>query len=126
MVKAVFDTNILIDFLNSNAAARRELSRYQERAVSLVTWMEVLVGAEDEDESRAFLARFEVIGLSEAVAELAVKLRRAHRMKLPDAVIWATAKAEGALLVTRNTKDFPLDDPGVRIPYSLPPGVHEP
>jgi hypothetical protein len=24
-----------------------------------------------------------------------------------------------ALLVTRNTKDFPSDDPGVRVPYTL-------
>jgi len=30
---------------------------------------------------------------------------------LPDAVIWATAQAHAMLLVTRNTKDFPVDDP---------------
>jgi predicted nucleic acid-binding protein len=126
MVKAVFDTNILIDFLHSHPAARRELSLYEERAISVVTWMEVLVGAADEDVSRDFLSRFELLGVSDAVAEMAVKLRRVHRMKLPDAIIWATAKTQAALLVTRNTKDFPLDDPGVRVPYSLPPGVHEP
>ena len=45
------------------------------------------------------------------------KIRRDRRVKLPDAVIWATARAESALLVTRNTKDFPRDDPGIRVPY---------
>ena len=45
MVKALFDTNILIDFLRGVHAAREELGRYQLKAISLVTWMEVLVGA---------------------------------------------------------------------------------
>jgi predicted nucleic acid-binding protein len=55
--------------------------------------------------------------LSIGIAEQAVALRRDRRVKLPDAVIWATARSMGALLVTRNTKDFPADDPGVRVPY---------
>ncbi len=37
--------------------------------------------------------------------------------RLPDAIIWATAREASALLVTRNTKDFPADVPGVRVPY---------
>ena len=38
-------------------------------------------------------------------------------MKLPDALVRASAQAEAALLVTRNIRDFPADDPGVRVPY---------
>ena len=48
-----------------------------------------------------------------------VQLRRARRLRLPDALIWATDRRRGSLLVTRNTKDFPKDDPGVRVPYSI-------
>jgi hypothetical protein len=40
-------------------------------------------------------------------------------MKLPDAIIWASAQANAMLLVTRNTKDFPATDPGVRVPYRI-------
>ena len=32
-------------------------------------------------------------------------------------IILATAQHESALLVTRNTKDFPAADPGVHVPY---------
>ena len=39
--------------------------------------------------------------------------------KLPDAVIRATAQTTGRLLVTRNTRDFPPDDPWVREPCTL-------
>ena len=60
-----------------------------------------------------------MIELDGAIAELAVTLRRQHRIKLPDAVIWATAQVGRRLLVTRNVRDFPKDDPGVREPYAL-------
>lgn len=121
MVKALFDTNVLIDFLGGVAAARKEIDRYQDGAISIVTWMEVMVGAPKgaEDETRQFLGRFGLVTLSQPVAERAVELRQAHRLKLPDAIIWASAQVEQRLLVTRNTKDFPASDPGVRMPYRV-------
>ncbi len=121
MVKALFDTNILIDYLNAVPQARKELSRYQARAISIVTWMEVMVGAEAAvaPATRAFLDGFELVSLEQEVAERAVALRQAHKIKLPDAIVWASAQAQGALLVTRNVKDFPPGDPGVRLPYRL-------
>jgi predicted nucleic acid-binding protein len=38
MVKALFDTNILVDYLNAVPEARKELQRYTEKAVSIITW----------------------------------------------------------------------------------------
>lgn len=121
MVKALFDTNILVDFLNATPKARAELARYDEKAISIITWMEVMVGAAGavEDATRTFLTSFELIALDEAVANGAVKLRREHRIKLSDAIVWASVQRHGMLLVTLNTKDFPVTDPGVRHPYTL-------
>jgi predicted nucleic acid-binding protein len=121
MVKALFDTNILIDFLNAVPEARDELARYSEKAISIVTWMEVMIGAQPDIEARtrAFLGSFTVVELQNVIAERAVELRREHRMKLPDAIIWASADVHSMLLVTRNTKDFPDNTPGIRIPYPL-------
>jgi predicted nucleic acid-binding protein len=121
MVKALFDTNILIDFLRAVPQARTELQRHRDRAVSIVTWMEVMVGASHDVEAatRSFLNGFDIIAVDEKIAERAVSLRRNHRIKLPDAVIWATAQEHAMLLITRNTKDFPTNEPGVRMPYSL-------
>ena len=121
MVKALFDTNILIDYLNAVPESRTELQRYADKAVSIITWMEVMVGASDDLQAptRNFLSGFDIVVVDEKIAERAVNLRRSHRIKLPDAVIWATAQVRAMLLVTRNTKDFPADDPGVRAPYRL-------
>ncbi len=118
---AVFDTNIVIDALNGVAEADAEYSRYEHVLISRITWMEVLVGAEGNDyELRDFLeTHFEIIPLDLAVAETAVQLRRAYHMRLPDAVIWVTAKANEAILVTRNTKDFNPEWEGIYLPYTL-------
>jgi hypothetical protein len=121
-VLALFDTNILVDYLNGVGQAREELARHARKAISVITWAEVLVGAKDVQEEQAirgFLASFEVTTVDLDVANTAVRLRRERRLRLPDALIWATALRRGALLVTRNTKDFPKDDPGVRVPYSI-------
>ena len=74
-------------------------------------------GLQEEDVIEIFLRDFQVVELTRRVATDAIQLRRAHRVRLPDAIIWASARAESALLVTRNSKDFPRDEPGVRIPY---------
>ena len=118
---AVFDTNIVIDALNGVADANAEYARYERVLISRLTWMEVLVGAQGDDmELRDFLeTNFEIIPPDLAVAETAVQLRRAHRMRLPDAIIWGTAKAYQATLVTRNTKDFHPDWDGIRLPYTI-------
>ena len=118
-LKAVFDTNIIVDHLLGVPEAGEELGRFRDRAISIVTWAEVLVGAEPQVEARtrAFLGKFEIVELGLEVAERAVSIRCQRRIKLPDAIIWATAQVKGALLVTRNSKDFPAGDPGVRVPY---------
>ncbi|KVL46840.1 type II toxin-antitoxin system VapC family toxin [Burkholderia territorii] len=119
MVKALFDTNILIDYLGGLDSARAELARYDYRAISIVTWMEVMVGATAGEEAalRAWLSSFDIIPLDSTVANRAVTIRKERRIRLPDAIVWASAQVNGLLLVSRNTKDFPATEPGVRAPY---------
>ncbi|ACL63304.1 PilT protein domain protein (plasmid) [Methylobacterium nodulans ORS 2060] len=120
-MKPLYDTNILIDFLAGDPRAQAEIARYTDHAISVITWMEVMIGttAQNEAATRAFLGGFTVVDVDSAVREQAVKLRQAHRMKLPDAIIWASAQVHGLTLVTRNTKDFPASAPGVRVPYTV-------
>jgi predicted nucleic acid-binding protein len=121
MVRAVIDTNILVDFLRSIPQARAEIALYQSPAISVITWIEIMAGttAQNEAATRAFLESFDILEIDTKTAESAATLRKTRRIKLPDAVIWATAQVEQCLLVTRNTRDFPSSDPGVRIPYVI-------
>lgn len=121
-MKALFDTNILVDYLSGVKEAKKELSLYETRLVSVITQIEVLVGVEGKDQEnivRSFLSTFELVELTSEIAERAVRVRKDFRMKVPDAIIYATAKEENCLVVTRNVKDFKQEWADVRIPYSL-------
>jgi predicted nucleic acid-binding protein len=123
MVKALLDTNILIDYLNGIPEAGKEIGRYRDKAISLITWMEVMAGttAQDEQIIKTFLSQFELLPIDGTVSAEAVAIRRSRKIKPPDAIILATARTSDRLLVTRNTKDFPAgQDVDVRIPYQSP------
>ena len=119
---AVFDTNILIDLFSGHQQAAKVMEQYPiNRGISLMTWIEVMVGAKkygQEMRTREVLEAFDVLPISAAVAERSVMIRQQHGMKLPDAIILATAQVNSRLLVTRNSKDF-AGISGVTIPYNL-------
>ena len=122
MSEAVFDTNIVIDALRDIRAAQTELVRYSQRFVSRMTWIEVMAGAFPHDGTRAeaYLDYFRIIEVNEEIARQAAVLRSQRRwLRALDAVILASAQVTGRVLVTRNTKDFPAEMPGIRIPYSI-------
>jgi len=88
----------------------------------MITWIEVMTGAATQEEEavlRAFLLNFQCLPITSAVAERAAVNRRQNRIKLPDAIILATAEVAGRQLVTRNVKDFPAGMRGVRVPYRV-------
>ena len=120
IVIALFDTNIVIDALNGFEVADKEYMRYDSVYISIITWMEVMVGAKDDTICRQFLRDYFILQtVNNDIAEQAVRLRKQKRIKLPDAIILATARVHDVILVTRNTRDFSQDEPDVYIPYTL-------
>jgi len=121
-----FDANIVIDALAGYRPARDEIKRAvaaESRAwISRMAWIEVLSKgpASLVKEALAFLAHFGLDEIDEEIALRAAALRRERpRLKSTDAIILATAQTRGRVLVTRNTRDFPAEMPGVRVPYIL-------
>ncbi|MCR2835038.1 type II toxin-antitoxin system VapC family toxin [Parerythrobacter lacustris] len=116
-----FDSNIVIDWLNRKPEAKMELLRYRRHRVSRIVWTEVLAGErlEDRDGVRQVISAFEVVEIDARIAMAAADIRHRTKMKLMDAYILATAQVNGAILITRNTKDFPAAMPGIRVPYTL-------
>lgn len=119
---ALFDTNILIDLFSGRREAKQALEAWPpQNAISLITWMEVMMGAKKYNQehcTRVAMSAFNVIGVSQEIAQRSVALRQEYGMKLPDAIILATAQVHRLELVTRNTKDF-AGIPGVVTPYEL-------
>jgi predicted nucleic acid-binding protein len=116
-----FDTNIVIDWLNRQPKAKAELLRYKRHRISRIVWTEVLAceAFEDREAVRQVISAFDIVELDARAALAAADIRHRTGMKLIDAYILATAQVNGAILITRNTKDFPAEMPGIRIPYTL-------
>lgn len=122
MTRRCYDTNILIDALKGIPMAWEELRGAEERIISMLTRIELLAGASEyteEQAARRLLRIFRVLPVDEPLCEHAVLVRRTRRLKLPDAIAYATAMAAGCQLSTRDTKDFSEDDPIIRVPYRL-------
>ena len=120
MYRAVFDTNILIDFSKDDPRALEALHSCEERLISIVTWVEFLTGVPDHkmEQAKQILSdMFEILSLDHSDYETVLDIRRATHMKLPDCIIYATAQLNDAVLITRNTKDFNTSMDGVVVPY---------
>ena len=73
----------------------------------------------ERESAEALFSSMKRVDLSQIIAKKAVEERKQQGLKLPDAIVLASADIEGCILVTRNTKDFDENDPRVRFPYSL-------
>ena len=117
----LLDTNILIDVLRGEEVALRWLMAQGQASISVITWIEVLVGCRPQEREpvELWLEGFRRWPVDDAIARESVGLRQRHGLKVPDAIILATAVCTGLTLATRNTRGFPLELGGVVYPYGL-------
>jgi predicted nucleic acid-binding protein len=115
---ALVDTDVLIDVLRGNDAARdrlrKELTAWRVYG-SVVTRAEVLGGMRpgEEEGTLAQLRAVRWLQLDQRIADRAGDLARAHRrdapgIGLPDYLIAATVEVLGLRLLTRNVRHFPM------------------
>ncbi len=112
MAELLVDTDVCIQHL---AGSRRLPHRSGRLAYSVITRAELIAGGEEYDsEVRRFLAGMEELPVERRIADRAGLLRRTLRLRLPDALIAATAMVHGIALDTRNHRDFKRV-PGLRL-----------
>jgi predicted nucleic acid-binding protein len=111
MVAVIFDTNILIDCLKGYGVAANCVRQQSDRVISVITQIEILSGAQPSSEQklRDFLAGFEVVHTDAKIAEFASQIRKQTGLKLPDALILATAACERRTLLTRDQRILSAD-----------------
>ena len=110
----LIDTNAAIDLIADQLpeAGRDFVDRVlgrDEVATSVINRMELLGFTGPEDELQvlaAFLQTIPILPLSEDVILQTIELRKLRKIKLPDAIIAATALVHKLTVISRNTKDF--------------------
>ncbi len=104
MTRLLIDSDVLVDHLRGH---RRLAAGRDDLHVSAISRAELFAGrATEERRVRRLLSGMTDLPVDQAIAERAGRLRRARSLKMPDALIAATALEHRLTLVTRNARDF--------------------
>jgi len=102
-MKWLLDTNTVLYLLGGRLAAPLVAGEY---SVSVISEMELLsypaLDEAAEKHIRSFLADVAVIGLTQPVKESAIRIRRQTGLRLPDAIVAATAVVLDAEVLTND------------------------
>ena len=123
----LIDTDVLVDHLRGVDKAYRFMQEIESREstifYSVISKAEIYSGImpEEEESAASLFEAMEEVPIDGPTAEDAGRYRKAflpsHRLLLPDALIAASAKNVGAILVTLNKKHYPMTDIEIQIPY---------
>ena len=121
MTAGFIDTNILIDYFAGHAPAKTAFEGFSSLKLPAIAYTEFMVGlptqAHRNKADEVIGALFDIVQTDIDICREAAALRRERRIKLPDTLIYATARVGGGVLVTRNTKDFDENQPDIYVPY---------
>ena len=107
-LKLLLDTNAILDFLkqNDDPLDLYSLILQHECFISVIVKLELLkypeITPDEEYAITEFLQLVPVIPLNEAIENETIALSRSKKLKLPDAIIGATAIVYDAKVVTRD------------------------
>ena len=110
--KALLDSNVIIFASKEEVDVELLLSSYDEFHVSMITFMEVygfeFTNPDEEDLINDIFANLEITEVNIKIAKQAIAYRKnkIKKIKLPDAIILATAKYLEAELITDDWDDF--------------------
>ena len=111
VTRFVLDTNIILYFLGGRLADSLLAGAY---AISVISELELLaypgLVSSEEQRIRDFLSDVPVTDLTQSVRHHAVSLRKRFGLKLPDAIVAATALALEATLLTNDQRLLALSD----------------
>lgn len=101
----LLDTNVVLYFLGGRLTNSLPSGQY---FVSVITEIELLsypsLSPDEEVQIRNFLTKITVVGIESNIKELAIALRKQYRLRLPDAIIAATAQSLNATLFTNDVR----------------------
>jgi tRNA(fMet)-specific endonuclease VapC len=117
--KGLLDSNVIIDASKGIISTEDLINQYDYLYTSIISYVETLgYRFEDEDEKELvlqILRHVEIVDLNQQIADIAIEYRQRRKIKLPDALVLATAKHIEAILLTSDVADFKNVDNSVTI-----------
>jgi predicted nucleic acid-binding protein len=108
----LIDTNCILDFSNGKLPEKAKLFLAsvidEQPCISVINKIELLGFSIVSNDVLELVDSSSVISLTDEIVNQTILIRKAHKIKLPDAIIAATALFFDLTLVTRNMADFKL------------------
>ena len=119
----LLDTNTVIDYLGGkfSTKAKNALDKIidEEINLSVINKIELLSFSKVDQKLFDFVNVSNIYSLDESIVDQTINLRKEYKIKLPDAIIAATAQLFDFTLITNNTNDFKkIKDLKLINPYS--------
>ena len=108
----LIDTNVVLDFMGNKLPNDARIAIAQiidnEINLSVINKIELLGFSKIEQDLVDFVNCSNIISMSDDIVEKTIEVRRKYKIKLPDAIIAASALINDFSLVSSNIKDFQI------------------
>jgi len=106
----LLDTNTVLDYMSNKLPgnAKKLIAQIidEEINLSVINKIELLGFSKVEQDLIDFVAYSNIHPMDDVIVDKTIEVRSSYKIKLPDAVIAATALVNELILVSRNIKDF--------------------
>jgi predicted nucleic acid-binding protein len=117
--KGLLDSNVIIDASKGIVSSQDIVNKYDYLYTSIISYIETQgYNFEDNEEKEIvtqILNSVEIVNINKEIADIAIDYRKQKKIKLPDALILATAKHLNADLLTSDISDFQNIDKLVKL-----------
>ncbi|MEA2029542.1 MAG: type II toxin-antitoxin system VapC family toxin [Campylobacterota bacterium] len=104
--RVILDSNIIIYLSQKKLSLDEVFDQDVEYAISIITYMEILsfnfTSLDEEKFIKELLGFFEIIDIDYTIANRVIELKKRRKIKLPDAIIVASALLNNSILYTND------------------------
>ena len=108
--KYLLDTNVILDFMGKKLPKKSEIFLSEiiddHINISAINKIELLGFSNVEQDLIDFVNFAEIYHIDDTIIDQTIELRKKYKIKLPDAIIAATAIVHNFSLISHNFKDF--------------------
>jgi len=117
--KGVLDSNVIIDASKGIISTQNIVNEYDYLYSSIISYVENKGYNYSDNEEKEIVTQIlnsvEIVDVNKEIADIAINYRKIKKIKLPDALVLATAKYLNADLLTSDVSDFQNIDKSVKI-----------
>ena len=115
----ISDSNIFIYLSQKLLSFDKVFGKHDKFSTSIISYMEVMGFNSSNNEEKEILenlfSNMSIHNIEKRIVDKVITIRQSKKIKLPDAIVYATASINNMDLITRNVDDFKNIDNTVKV-----------